>query len=303
VLPVPAQNSASAGQASTRRGIRPGRDGVVTSRGRWFGYAALVIVFAVVCVLLSQWQFARREEVRRQIELIDANFDAPPQPISKVLVPGEPLTASDEWLPVVTSGHYLSDLQTLVRNRSRDSATGFDVIIPLMTDGGAVFVVDRGWIPSGKDGRMPLSTPTAPDGRVLVTARLRKTEPVLQGQSDTSTTISSIHVAELAAKWNLKAYTGAYGMLASEEPSAASGELASKPQLTEGNHLSYALQWIAFAVLGFVALAWAVRNERRIASQTIPQRGKNQSPSSRQRSARKDRDAEIEDALLDQSDR
>jgi cytochrome oxidase assembly protein ShyY1 len=107
----------------------------------------------------------------------------------------------------------------------------------------------------------------------------------------------------LAAKWNLKAYTGAYGMLASEEPSAASGELASKPQLTEGNHLSYALQWIAFALLGFVALAWAVRNERRIASQASAQRGKNQSPSSPQRSARKDRDAEIEDALLDQSDR
>jgi hypothetical protein len=43
----------------------------------------------------------------------------------------------------------------------------------------------------------------------------------------------------------------------------------SRPQLDEGNHLSYALQWILFAVMGFFALGWAIRQERlarRIAS-------------------------------------
>jgi cytochrome oxidase assembly protein ShyY1 len=299
---VPDQTTSTVRQTSSGTSHRPGRQRVVVSRGRWLAYATLVVVFAVVCVLLSQWQFARREEVRRQIELIDTNFDATPQPLSKVLSPGEPLPSSAEWLPVVATGHYLPSLQTLVRNRSRDSATGFDIIVPFMTSEGAVFVVDRGWLPSGKDGLAPVSTPTAPAGTVEVTARLRKTEPVLQGQSDTVTTISSIHVAELAAKWNLKAYTGAYGLLASEKPAAPTGELASKPQLTEGNHLSYALQWIAFAVLGFVALVWAIRNERRVAERSAQAGANSGHPSPPSRSGRRDRDAEIEDALLDEAE-
>jgi hypothetical protein len=37
-----------------------------------------------------------------------------------------------------------------------------------------------------------------------------------------------------------------------------------KPELDEGPQLSYALQWLLFAVMGFVGLALAVRNERRI---------------------------------------
>ncbi len=300
---VPIQTSSGSRTALSGKATRPGRERVVASRGRWIAYAAFVVVFAIVCVLLSQWQFARREEVRRQIDLIDTNFDATPQPLSKVLAPGQPLTRSAEWLPVVTTGHYLSNLQTLVRNRSRDGATGFDIIVPFMTSEGVVFVVDRGWVPSGKEGHPPATVPAAPDGTVEVTARLRKTEPVLQGQSDTATTISSIHVAELAAKWNLRAYTGAYGLLVSENPAAPTGELASKPQLTEGNHLSYALQWIAFAVLGFVALGWAVRNERRVASRTNQSGDGSKVASSTSRSKKRDRDAEIEDALLDDAER
>jgi hypothetical protein len=40
-------------------------------------------------------------------------------------------------------------------------------------------------------------------------------------------------------------------------------KLLSRPQLTEGNHLSYALQWIVFALMAFMALVWAVRQEIR----------------------------------------
>ena len=29
---------------------------------RWAGYLAVAVVFAIACVLLSHWQFARRDE-------------------------------------------------------------------------------------------------------------------------------------------------------------------------------------------------------------------------------------------------
>jgi cytochrome oxidase assembly protein ShyY1 len=224
---------------------------------------------------------------------LEANYSATPVPISEVLAPQTAMNLNDQWKPVSATGSYLPDLQVLVRNRTHESAPGFDVISPFLTSAGVLLVIDRGWIPAASDGRSPSSIPALPSKTERVIVRLIPAEPVLQGQSDTTKLISSIHVAELATAWEYPTYTGAYGSLVSEDPQAVSGILAPKPELSEGNHLSYALQWIAFALLGFIGLAWAVRNETRI------QRGKSTQRSSR--SKRTDVDADAEDALLDAS--
>lgn len=270
--------------------VRPGLARVVVSRRRWIGYLALVIVFAVVCVLLSQWQFARRDAARAEIARLETNYDSAPVPVDSLLQPGSPLDSGEKWRPVTASGRYLTELQVLVRNRTHLAAPGFDIISPFMTTEGVVFVINRGWIPAAEDGRSPSEIPPLPLNHETIVARLLPTEPVLQGQSDTPELISSIHVKELSARWAMPTYTGAYGSLVSEDPQAQTGILASRPELTEGNHLSYAFQWVAFAVLGFIGLGWAVRNESRVQkAKTRPER------KSRKRI---DVDAEAEDALF-----
>ena len=78
-----------------------------------------------------------------------------------------------------------------------------------------------------------------------------------------------------------------YGLLVSEEPAPAERPLAAvRPVPDEGPHLSYALQWIAFGILAFVGLVWAVRRERTIATHGAPPK-------------RRERDAEVEDSILD----
>jgi cytochrome oxidase assembly protein ShyY1 len=37
-----------------------------------------------------------------------------------------------------------------------------------------------------------------------------------------------------------------------------------KPSLDEGNHLSYALQWLLFGLMAFAAFVWAYRNDKRV---------------------------------------
>lgn len=255
---------------------------------RWLGYLALVVVFAAACVLLSKWQFARLDEVRAQMERVATNYDSQPAPVAELLTPDAALPSGDQWKPVIATGRYVPELQVLVRNRTNEGTAGFDIVSPLLTNEGVLFVIDRGWIPMAADGRSPSAIPALPATTVTVTARLRPTEPVLAGQSDTATLISTIHVVELAQKWGVTTYTGAYGLLATENPEGVNGVLAPRPEITEGNHLSYALQWLAFAILAFVALWWAIRNERRI------KRGK----PVRQKQKRS-RDDEAEDALLD----
>mgnify|MGYP001174110157 CR=1 FL=1 len=255
---------------------------------RWGGYVALTVVFAVACGLLSWWQWNRRAEAVERIDRIEANYDAAPVPLNDLVPEVDDPARAAEWHPVELRGAYLADEQLLVRNRPRNGLAGYEVLVPLLLEDGRVFVVDRGWIPAGDDPEAPASVPAPPAGDVVVVARLRAGEPEIAGRTAPAGQLATIHLPTVAAALDAPVYTGMYGLVVSEDPGVAESPLPNfRPSLDEGSHLSYALQWIAFGVLAFVGLAWAVRRERKLA------RGEQVPPK------RRERDAEIEDALLD----
>jgi cytochrome oxidase assembly protein ShyY1 len=254
---------------------------------RWGGYLALVIVFAIACGFLSWWQWSRRAEAVAEIDRIEANYDAAPVPLESLVLERDAADEGAEWHPVELHGEYLVDDQLLVRNRPRDSDAGFEVLVPLRLADGSVFVVDRGWVPSGTTPEAPDSVPAAPEGEVTVVVRLKPGEPEIPGRGAPEGQLATIRLPDVAELLDAPTYTGMYGLLVSEDPVAAERPLAAvRPVEDEGPHLSYALQWIAFAILAFVGLVWAVRRERKIAAGEIIV-------------VRKERDAEIEDELLD----
>jgi len=254
---------------------------------RWGGYVALTVVFAVACGLLSWWQWSRRAEAVERVDRIEANYDAAPEELDELLPALDAIADAAEWHPVTLRGEYLADEQLLVRNRPRNGLAGYEVLVPLLLDDGRVFVVDRGWVPAGDDLEAPAAVPPPPRGDVVVVARLRSGEPEIPGRSAPEGQLATVHLPSVAELVDAPVYSGTYGLVADESPAAAEAPLpAFRPSLDEGSHLSYALQWIAFGLLAFVGLAWAVRRERKIASGASPVR-------------RRERDAEIEDALLD----
>lgn len=254
---------------------------------RWGGYLALTIVFAIACGLLSWWQWARREEAVTEIERIERNYDAPPAALDDLLPEIDTLDLDAEWHPVELTGEYLVDEQLLVRNRPRNSTAGFEVLVPLRLADGTVFVVDRGWVPGGVTPDVPDAVPAAPEGLVTVVVRLREGEPEIVGRSAPDGQLATVRLPDVAGLVDAPTYTGMYGLLVSEDPAPADAPLpALRPVEDEGPHLSYALQWIAFGILAFIGLVWAVRRERTIAAGETPVR-------------RRERDAEAEDALLD----
>lgn len=266
---------------------------------RWFGYLAAALAFALACVLLSQWQFARRDEAVVEIDRVIANYDATPQPLDRVLTGLDDFDAGDKWLPVTVEGEYLIESQVLVRNRPYNGRPGFEVLTPLLTDDGTVFIVDRGWLPSGtKD--YPDAVPAPPAGPVTVTARLKAGEPPLAGRSATADTVATIELAILADRLDLPTYTGAYGLLDSETPAVADMPLpAIKPVPDEGPHLSYAVQWIVFALFGFFGLGYALRQEYRLVNADDPEERARAAIRRERVAKRKRTDADIEDELLD----
>jgi cytochrome oxidase assembly protein ShyY1 len=271
---------------------------------RWIGYLSLAVVFAIVCCMLGAWQFQRRAEARAEIDVVESNYDREAAPVDEVLASLDSYDETQKWTPVLLEGRYLIDDQLLVRNRPRGGQPGFEVLTPFQLRDGGVFIVDRGWVPVGSRQDAPDVVPQAPEGEVTVIARLKAGEPAIPGREAPagSNQVPTIELGLIADRLGLPVYTGAYGLLASEDPSPASAPATTiKPEPDEGPHLSYALQWYVFAIIGFVGLGWALREEYRAVNSDDPQERERAAERARRKAARRPSDADEEDALLDRS--
>lgn len=284
--------------------------------GRWAIYVALAVVFAIACAFLSNWQFTRNQERSAQLQLVAENYDAAPVPLADLIPPGSELDPQDEWRPVTLTGTYLADEGLLARNRPHGGTSAFEILVPFRLDDGRVVLVDRGWVPPGREQPVPDAVPAPPSGESTVVVRLRPGEALpSSGRSAPEGQVPTINLGlvadTLATDVGETLEQSAYGVMVSEDPSPASVPSALEaPSDDPGPHLSYAIQWILFAVMGFVFIGYVIRTERRHRREDAEdaERAADESmdaapapaPASRRR---RDRDAEDEDALLDATGR
>lgn len=262
---------------------------------RWAVYVLIAIGFAIACVFLSNWQFERNETRAAQIELVEQNYDARPVPLSEVIGADGALDPSDEWRPVTLQGEYLADQQLLVRNRPHGGTSAFEVLVPFRDADGRVFIVDRGWVAPG-EGAEPDSVPSPPEGEAEVTVRLRPGEQLpASGRGAPEGQVPTIHLPSIAALTDGDVITSAYGRVVTEKPAGA-GALGGFDSPTDdpGPHLSYAIQWILFALMGFIFIGYIIRTE--IVKHREDVEGV---PTPVKTPRRKDHDADVEDELLD----
>ena len=262
---------------------------------RWSVYVLIAIGFAIACAFLSHWQFDRNESRSEQIALVEQNYDAEPVPLSDLIGDDGALDPGDQWHPVLLRGEYLADQQLLVRNRPHGGTSAFEVLVPFRDADGRVFIVDRGWVPPG-DGDSPDAVPAPPEGEVEVTVRLRPGEQVpASGRGAPEGQVPTINLPTIADLVDGDVITSAYGQLVSEEPAGA-GTLGGFDSPTDdpGPHLSYAIQWILFALMGFVFIGYIIRTE--IVKHREDQEG---APAPAKKRRRRDADADVEDELLD----
>lgn len=266
---------------------------------RWLGYYAMLTVFSIGCVLLGNWQFARRAEAQAEIARIDNHYGASPVRLEQALPePQDYDQDAHKWLPVEMVGTYLHDEQLLARNRANTSQVGYEILSPLRLRNGEVFLVNRGWIPRGDEAGAPVDIPKPPTGETTVIARLKAGEPTINGRAPDANTVGTIHLPEISELIAEPMYTGAYGLLVSETPSAEHGVLPEKPERDEGPHLSYALQWYVFIIIAILGVIYAARQEYISLNRADVATKKGEASR-----ARKPSDASEEDALLDAQER
>ncbi|WP_052133138.1 SURF1 family cytochrome oxidase biogenesis protein [Kocuria rosea] len=232
--------------------------------GKWLGFFLLACAAAVVSVYLGSWQMDRNDHLVGENTKIEQNYRAEPLTGAAAV---DQFAAHDPlltWRPVQLTGQYLPEDQVLVRNRPQDGRVGYEVLVPFHTGTGQVIVLDRGWIPTGAsaDG-MPDEVPAPPAGTVTVSARLQPGEPAVSRGAPAGQ-IATIELEELRERWDRPIGTEAYGEVFAEDPAPAVAPApAPEPEIDSGPHLSYSLQWYAFAALFFVAYGYAARQQAR----------------------------------------
>jgi cytochrome oxidase assembly protein ShyY1 len=228
---------------------------------RWIVFFAVVLLLAFVAVRLGEWQFSRLEDREDRNALTERNLKAEPVPVPDVLAPGEPVAAEEEWTRVTATGEYVADETVIVRYRTRDKQSGVDVVVPLLTDSGAAVLVDRGWMATDNVGDRP-DVPAPPSGEVTVTGWVRADATGDSAKVEDRST-RSISSQEIGQTLPFPVY-GGFVEAQGESPEATSPlAFAETPDLGEGPHFFYGLQWWFFAALALFGFGYLVYDERR----------------------------------------
>ncbi len=223
---------------------------------RWIGFALLAVFFMLLFVRLGFWQLNRLSERRASNATITANTAATPAAFTDLVLsaphPGDAL----EWRTVTVTGRWDGAHQVYWRNRTFDGANGYEVITPLLPASGPALLVNRGWVPSGASAGAPDNVPVPQDGIVSVVGWLRMTQPQRPSSSLPANQVLAINAEAIAKGMPFPVYD-AYAILTTESPAPpAAPKLLPGPDLTEGPHLLYAIQWYLFA--GIAVAGWFV---------------------------------------------
>ena len=205
----------------------------------------IALLLIAGCLWASQWQYQRGIDRHQRNSAIEA---AVLQPVISLDEVAENAVAF-EWRTVETIGEFDPENQILLKNRYFEGVYGYEVLTRFQLLDGRNLWVDRGWVKAGKDARTaPVITPI-PNGEVAIKARLRLDRSLPQGAFFALPATGAGMISKLNAQSGLKSEGFYLDLIGGADPLLEPKVAAQIPELSDGPHLAYALQWIFFAGL------------------------------------------------------
>ncbi len=205
--------------------------------------ALLLIIFTLWA---AQWQYHRGIDRHERNSLI-----AQQSSMSAINLPNTievPLQL--EWRQVKTEGRFSPDKQILLRNRYFEGQYGYEVLTLFTNLKGKIFWIDRGWVKAGADATTAPITPPIPAEQVSIVGRFRL------GTSLPSGTFFALPgggksgiTSEVNAQSRENTEDFYLDLLNGSTPTLTPQVSAQLPELSDGPHMAYALQWIFFGGL------------------------------------------------------
>lgn len=237
-------------------------------------FTALMLVLAVTCVFLGNWQMARLGDKEALMAAVETRLISEPVPA--------PIAADwtgldlDAWnfQPVTLTGTYrytqtVTVFTSLANARGRFSGPGYWVVTPFVLDTGGTVFVNRGFVPQEMQEQAALGDLHGDDpGSVTITGLFRPGEDAgfMVPEPNMSDRIEWVRNPERLAAMVDPA-------LAPVAPFYVDLLAAGEGDLPQGgetvvsftnNHFGYALTWYGFAIVAVVMLGfWLFRQTRK----------------------------------------
>jgi surfeit locus 1 family protein len=221
-------------------------------RPAWLALHLLVLGIVAGMVALGFWQLDRLDQRRDRNALVEARAAADPAPVDDLVDPGSASEVVDEvrFRAVTATGVYAAAGTASVRMAQSGTSGGW-VLSPLDL-GDETVVVLRGFTGLAPDGSVPEPEPPAGDVEVEGVA-----VPVARLERVARTAVENLRAGDAGS-------LPVIVQLASSDP--AEDPLlvpVPPPELDDGPHLSYAVQWFLFATVGAVGYPFFLRREAR----------------------------------------
>lgn len=222
---------------------------------------AVGMAAALGCVRLGFWQLSRLAERRAFNREVSARLDR--APVAPEALPND--TAARRFRAVRLEGAFDYDREIALTSRTRKGAPGVHVFTPLRRAGNdTAILVNRGWV-------------YAADGVVADLTRMREADTAtVLGFAErfiasdrpiaSSANPRAVHRLDLEQLRTRFPYPIAPFVVVWTDsvvgPPASAPRRLGAPELTEGSHLSYALQWFSFAIIGVAGMVAFIRRSR-----------------------------------------
>lgn len=233
---------------------------------KWIAITLVCIFMLPAFQALSNWQWHRLQDRQVVNAEIQAQINKEPVPISDLIVEvdgAKSVPEDTQWRTVEITGVWLQDSQVLVRKKSLESDLGLWVVTPLQLADGTIVMINRGWTAAANSAVDSPVVSNVPVGTIEVLGRLRdvteRTKPaptdLPEGQVDRIVPTEIVDSPDTL--------TNAYVEMTASRPESLSSEIRSlpAPEVTEGAHRSYAIQWIFFEIMTVIGWIILVRNE------------------------------------------
>ena len=204
--------------------------------------ALLLIIF---CLWGSQWQYHRGIDRHARNAVIQDRIAQSPIELNSV----SGALIDYEWQTVLVEGVFDNEKQILLRNRYNDGKYGYEVLTLFRSTTNKSFWVDRGWVQAGATATTPPVVTEVPTSQVSITGRLRLDSSLPRGSFFALPGKGEGLVSELNAQSQLNTEKFYIDLLNGSEQSLTPDVAAQLPELSDGPHMAYALQWIFFAGL------------------------------------------------------
>ena len=223
-------------------------------------FVALLLIAA--CLFAAQWQFSRGSNQSANNKIIAANIDLPSLTIEDVanLDP-----VANQWRKITLQGKFSMSNQELVRNRYYEGKFGFEVLTLFTTTNGENFWIDRGWVAAGPNAATPPDVEQVTSESVEINARIRSENLSRQLQGSFFVTRATSEKPESIAKLQgIDANEYYLDLLGSPDGQVRPLTEIELPELSNGPHYAYGIQWLAFALLALIGRFLIFREAKRL---------------------------------------